>query len=361
MKVVIFGASGYGGAELIRSILAHPQLELVGASANSNVGLGVGDLYPHLSFSEVSEMTFVSNDDLIQSIGRGGVDVAFLAMPNGQAMEVVPKVINSLRLVVDLSADFRLKDPSLYERYYRFSHNEIALLEEAAYGLVELNRGTISSARLIASPGCYVTAVTLALYPLLELGVVERAGIVSDALSGISGAGRGANVANLFSEIDSSAFAYGIGTHRHRPEIAQNIGSDLLFTPQVVPMVRGILAKTYADFDASFLESLGVSSIDDRPNAGQISDLITHAIKDFYSTSPFVGVRPVGTSPNTKSVLGTNRVEISYFYDEVSGKVMAISALDNLVKGAAGQAIQSANVALGFDEELGLSKVSLIP
>lgn len=361
MNVVIFGASGYGGAELIRSILLHPYFELVGVSANSNVGASIGGTYSHLSFSKVSDLIFITNEELIELINSGGVDVAFLAMPNGQAIEVVPQITDSLRLVVDLSADFRLKDPSLYEKYYRFSHTETALLEEAAYGLVELNRGSITSARLIASPGCYVTAVTLSLYPLLELGIVSRAGIVSDALSGISGAGRGANVANLFSEIDSSAFAYGIGTHRHRPEIAQNIGTDLLFTPQVVPMVRGILAKSYADFDPTWLEALGVNPIENSPNSRQISDSITEAIKDFYSNAPFVDVRPSGSSPSTKNVLGTNRVEISYFFDEVTNKVLAISALDNLVKGAAGQAIQSANVALGLDEELGLSKVSLIP
>ena len=361
MNVVIFGASGYGGAELIRSILTHPYFELVGASANSNVGLSLGEYFPHLCFSEVSELVFVSNDDLIEAVNRGGIDVAFLAMPNGHALEVVPKIIDALRLVVDLSADFRLKDPSLYDRYYGFTHTELSLLEEAAYGLVELNRGSISSAHLVASPGCYVTAVTLALYPLLELGVVTKNGIIADALSGISGAGKGANVANLFSEIDSSSFAYGIGTHRHRPEIAQNIGVDLLFTPQVVPMVRGILAKSYADFDPHWIETLGINAIDNRPNALQISESITEAVKDFYSTSPFVDVNVPRSSPVTKSVLGTNRVEISYFFDEISNKVMAISALDNLVKGAAGQAIQSANVALGFDEELGLMKVSLIP
>ncbi len=361
MKVVIFGASGYGGAELIRSILVHPFFELTGASANSNVGSTIGELYPHLGFSEVSQIEFVSNEDLITMVNRGGVEVAFMAMPNGQAIQVVPKIIDSLRLVVDLSADFRLKDPTLYDRYYNFSHTELSLLDEAVYGLVELNRGSISSARLIASPGCYVTAVTLALFPLLDLGVVTNDGIVADALSGISGAGRGANVANLFSEIDSSSFAYGIGTHRHRPEIAQNIGTDLLFMPQVVPMVRGILAKTYAQFNPQWLESVGINGVDDTPSAMQVGEIISGAMKEFYSASPFVDIRRSGSSPMTKSVLGTNRAEISYFYDGTTNKVLAISAIDNLVKGAAGQAIQSANVALGFDEELGLSKVSLIP
>ncbi|MDA8103158.1 MAG: N-acetyl-gamma-glutamyl-phosphate reductase [Nitrospiraceae bacterium] len=358
MRVVVFGASGYAGAELVRIIATHPHFELVGASAGSNAGAEIGAIYPHLAHSPYGGMRLQSNDELAASLDAIGAELAFFALPHNQAAGLVPKLLGSLRLVVDLSADFRLVDPGLYESVYGFVHPAPELLEEAVYGLVELKRAELSRARLIAAPGCYVTAVTLALFPFIDRGLVAPGSVpVANAVSGVSGAGRSAKLANLFGEIDSDVSAYGLSGHRHRPEIEQNLGSPVLFVPHLVPMTRGILATCYFDIAPAALEAAGL----DGSSRMLIQEMLHAELVEFYDGAAFVSVLDAGNSPHTKATLGTNMAIVSVSYDPASGKAVVLSALDNMVKGASGQAVQAANVALGLPEAAGLTRVSVYP
>lgn len=362
MNVVIFGASGYAGAELVRLVNGHSALRLVGVSGSSTVGTGLVELYPHLSGTSCAELILKDTNALVDQVVNGGVDVVFLALPNNQAVSIVPKIINDARLVVDLSADFRLKDASLYEHYYNFAHSEPELLEIAVYGLCELNRSELMSAKLIASPGCYVTAATLALFPFSDQDLISRKSIIVNGISGVSGAGRGLNLGNLFGEIDSNVNAYGLNGHRHAPEIEQNLGATVLFVPHVAPMTRGLLATCYADLELPALERFGISRFDTNGyNAVTGSLALSGVLEDFYVNEPFVTVLPHGESPRTKSTLGTNRAIVSVNYDVRTSKLVSLCAIDNMVKGAAGQAIQAMNIALGLKEDQGLSKVSVYP
>lgn len=338
IKVGIVGASGYTGAELLRLCAAHPDVEVVAATGDSQAGTLAASLYPSLAgaypnlvFEEYSAERFQ------------GLDAVFLGIPHEAALEIAPDLVGKVGVVIDLSAAYRLKDASLYPQWYGFTHTQPELLSQAVYGLPELYRNELHGARLIATPGCYVTAASLALTPLVRSGIVEDAGVIVDAASGVSGAGRALKHTSLFSTVDEDFTAYGLLDHRHTPEIEQVTGAQVLFTPHLAPMNRGILATCYA-----------------RPKgkAPTTASLLA-AIATFYKDEPFMVVRP--QVPSTKATLGTNCVHITARYDERTGHVMVLAALDNIAKGASGGAVQAMNVALGLEETAGLSNVGVYP
>lgn len=347
-RVGIIGASGFTGAELLRLIAGHPDLELVVATGDSQAGTRVADLYPSLA-TAYPDLAFVPASPSLADDHQ--LDLVFLGLPHGTSQEIVPGLLADGRLVVDLGADFRLKDATLYPTWYHAEHTAPHLLAQAVYGLPELFREELASLAgtgLIATPGCYVTTATLALAPLLSAGLVEPTGIVVDAASGVSGAGRPPKPTNTFCAVDEDFTAYGVLDHRHTPEIEQNLshaaGTDvqLLFTPHLAPMNRGILATCYA-----------------RPTTAVTTDSLREVLHAAYDHEPFVVVRD--TAPSTKATLGSNSVHVTAFADERTGWVVAMAALDNLTKGASGGAVQAANLALGLDETAGLPLVGLYP
>lgn len=338
LSVGIIGASGYTGMELLRLCASHPDFNVVYATGDTQAGTLASQLYPALAgaypnlvFSEFS------------AAAVDGLDVVFLGLPHEASMEIVPQIKNSVGVIVDLSAAFRLKDASLYPQWYGFDHTQPDLLRDAVYGLPELYRSQLVGAKLIATPGCYVTAASLALTPLVRAGVIEPHGVIVDAASGVSGAGRALKHGSLFCSVDEDYVAYGLLDHRHTPEIEQVTGAQVLFTPHLVPMNRGILATCYAR---------------PRGSAPTTASLLAR-LATAYASEPFIVVRP--TSPSTKATLGTNCVHITARFDERTGYVMVLAALDNLAKGASGGAIQSANVSLGLDETAGLASVGMYP
>ena len=340
VRVGIVGASGYTGAELLRLCAQHPHVDVVYATGDTQAGVAAASLYPALAAAYPS-LVFEAFD----AARCDGLDAVFLGLPHEASMALAPTLVGRVGVVVDLSAAYRLKDASLYPRWYGFEHDQPELLAEAVYGLPELHRADLKGARLVATPGCYVTAASLALAPLVRAGLVERTGIVVDAASGVSGAGRGLKQSTHFCTVDEDVNAYGLLDHRHTPEIEQNLdGAQVLFTPHLVPMNRGILATCYA-----------------RPAAGAApsTESLLAELASAYAGEPFVVVRP--DSPSTKATLGTNAAHLTVRYDERTGWILAIAAIDNLTKGASGGALQSMNVALGLDEEAGLTKVGMFP
>lgn len=339
ISVAILGASGYTGVELLRLIAHHPSFRLVAATGDTQAGSPVASLYPSLAAS-YPDLTFATNDPSVVD----GADVVFLGLPHEASLELVPDLVERVGLVVDLSAAFRLKDASAYPTYYGFSHDRVDLLERAVYGLPERHRASLVGASLVATPGCYVTAATLAMAPLVDAGLLDRSTIIVDAASGVSGAGRAPKHTNLFCTVDEDMNAYGLLDHRHTPEMQEQIGATVLFTPHLVPMNRGILATCYA-----------------RPAAGLSlsTSTLMEALRDAYADEPFVVVRD--ESPSTKATFGSNSVHLTARFDERTDTVLVISALDNLCKGASGGAVQAANVALGIDETAGLSAVGVYP
>ena len=336
-NVGIIGASGYTGAELLRLLAGHPELHLELATAESQAGQQAADLYPSLG---VAYPTLV-----FESFAPGavdGLDVVFLGLPPQASMELAPQLVGSVGCVVDLSAAFRLKDARAYPQWYGFEHDQPELLAAAVYGLPERTRGDLKAARLVATPGCYVTAATLALAPLLDNHLVERTGIIVDAASGVTGAGRSPTATTHFDTVDENFSAYGLLDHRHTPEIEQNIGAEVVFTPHLVPMNRGILATCYA-----------------RPTGATSTAMLLDALADAYAAEPFVAV--TAAPPSTKATLGANTALVTARYDERTGYVLALCAIDNLTKGASGGALQAANVALGLDETAGLPICGLMP
>lgn len=338
VRVGIIGASGFTGAELLRLCAAHPAVEVVCATGDSQAGTLASVLYPSLAaaypnlvFEEFSADRFV------------GLDAVFLGVPHEAALGIAPQLVGKVGVVIDLSAAYRLKDSSLYPQWYGFEHTQPELLAQAVYGLPELYRSQLVGAKLIATPGCYVTAASLALTPLVRSGVVNPLGVIVDAASGVSGAGRALKHSSMFSTIDEDFTAYGLLDHRHTPEIEQVTGAQVLFTPHLAPMNRGILATCYA-----------------RPqgDAPTTASLLA-TIATFYKNEQYIVVRP--GSPSTKATLGSNSVHITARFDERTGYVMVIAALDNLAKGASGGAVQSMNVALGLPESSGLSNVGMYP
>jgi N-acetyl-gamma-glutamyl-phosphate reductase len=315
----------------------HPEFDLAVAQADSSAGSRPGDLYAGLSSSYGDVVLSVI--DPTEAIG---CDVAFVAVPSGHSQAIVAALVGKVGLIVDLGADFRLKDPASYEQWYHFTHQQPALLAEAVFGLPELFREEIAGATLIASPGCYVTAASLALAPLVRAGLIHDRGIIVDAASGTSGAGKEPRADLHFAKVNESFSAYGLLDHRHTPEIEQAIGAQILFTPHLAPMTRGILATIYA-------KPTGVTS-----TAALLEELQTA-----YAGEPFIEVGE--RAPSTRDTYGSNLVRLTARYDERTDTVLLLSALDNLTKGGSGQALQSTNIALGLEETLGLPRVALLP
>ena len=339
ISVGILGASGFVGAELLRICAVHSEFEVVYATGDSQAGSLASSLYPSLT---TAYPNLIFDEYSLEKTLK--CDVVFLALPHEASLQIVPEIINKVRLVVDCSAAFRLKDSALYPSWYGFEHNAEAELAAAVYGLPELYRQKLKSAKLIATPGCYVTAASLALAPLVKANVISTTGVIVDAASGVSGAGRALKSTNSFCTVDEDFTAYGLLDHRHTPEIEQVTGAQILFTPHLAPMNRGILATCYArPIDAANTSTASLLAVLSRA----------------YAREPFVAVRPA--SPSTKATLGSNSVHLSARFDQRTGYVVVLSAIDNLTKGAAGGAVQAANVALGLDETTGLSKVGMYP
>ena len=334
--VGIAGASGYTGAELLRLCAQHPDLEVAWATGETQAGTPVGELYPSLA-AAFGGMAYERYDPALAD----GLDLVFLALPHGESQAIVPDLRKRVGKIVDLAADFRLRDASLYPTWYGEEHRAPELLAEVAFGIPELFRDAVRAADLVAAPGCYVTAAALALAPLVRGGAIEPAGVIVDAASGVSGAGRQAKPTYHFPAVTEDFTAYGLLTHRHTPEIEQATGAQVLFTPHLAPMARGILATCYA-----------------RPAAGWSGDPL-ELLQTFYADEPFVLV--TDASPSTKATRGSNCAHLTARLDERTGWVVVLCALDNLVKGASGQAVQCANLVLGLDEGTGLSTVGLYP
>jgi N-acetyl-gamma-glutamyl-phosphate reductase len=341
VKAGIVGASGYTGAELLRLLAGHPDVEVVVATADTKAGTPASELYPSLA-AAYPDLVFrdAGPDELVAH----QLDLVFLGLPHEASLALAPALVGKVGCVVDLSAAFRLKDAAAYPRWYGFEHDQPALLAEAVYGLPERTRAELPGARLVATPGCYVTAATLGLAPLLDAEVIRRDGVIVDAASGVSGAGRAPKPSTSFCTVDEDFVAYGLLDHRHTPEIEQNLGAEVLFTPHLAPMNRGILATCYA-----------------RPAGPEplSTDALLGVLDKAYADEPFVVVTP--GSPSTKATLGSNAAHVSARYDERTGYVVVLCAIDNLTKGASGGALQSANVALGLPETAGLPIAGLMP
>jgi len=337
VKVGVAGASGYLGAELLRLLAGHPILEVAVAQGETSAGTPVAQLYPNLA-PAYRDLTFSALDPS----GLDGLDVVFVAVPSGRSQELVRALADRARLVVDLGADFRLHDAALYPIWYGFEHRAPELLDRFVYGLPELARHELAGAQLVAAPGCYVTAAAIALEPLVRERVIEASGIIVDAASGSSGGGRAPSPTFHHPTVNESFSAYGLLTHRHTPEMEQVIGAQILFTPHLAPMTRGILATCYG------------RAVDRHAGA-----LALEVLDEAYRNEPFVQVSEAPSS--TRDTYGSNTVRVTARYDDRTGYVMALAALDNLVKGGAGQAIQAANVALGLEETAGLPMLGLVP
>jgi N-acetyl-gamma-glutamyl-phosphate reductase len=335
-QIGIIGASGYTGAELLRLCAGHPSFEVAFATGDTQAGTRVAELYPSLA-AAYPDLVFQSwSPDLL-----AGVDVVFLGLPHGASQAIVPELVERVT-VIDLAADFRLNDPDLYPIWYHEAHTAPHLLDRFAYGLPELFRDTLTGATAIAVPGCYPTAATLALAPYVRAGLVDTAGIIVDAASGVSGAGRPPKSNTTFCAVDEDFAAYGLLDHRHTVEIDQVLGATVLFTPHLAPMNRGILATCYA-----------------RPTVELTTEVAIETLREHYADEPFIVV--TDGSPSTKATLGSNTAHLTARVDPRTGWLIAIAAIDNLVKGASGQAIQCANLACGLDETTGLPTVALYP
>lgn len=342
LRIGILGASGYTGADLVRLLLRHPNAELRVLTADRQAGRPIDEVFPHLAGYGLPPLIKV------EDAGWDRVDAVFCGLPHGTTQEIIAGLPRHLK-IVDLSADFRLRDPALYAEWYGHAHRAPDLQREAVYGLTELARDAVRGARLVANPGCYPTATLLPLLPLVQERLVEAEDIIVDAKSGVSGAGRDAKQANLFCEVSEAINAYGVGHHRHMPEMEQELAAVgrpvlLSFTPHLIPMNRGELITIYVRLAA------GVT----------VEDLRTGLARR-YAGEPFVGVVPAGVAPATRHVRGSNRCLIGVFPDRRPGHAIVLSAIDNLVKGASGQAIQNLNLMAGLPETAGLEQVALFP
>ena len=349
IRVGIVGGTGYTGVELLRLLSKHPQVELVAITSRSEAGLAVADLYPNLRGHV--DLQFSVPDPAVLA----ALDVVFFATPHNVAMQMMPELIQRGVRVVDLSADFRIRDAALWSKWYGEPHACPELLEQAVYGLPEVNRDQIRSAQLIACAGCYPTSVQLGFLPLLEKGWVDPSRLIANAASGVSGAGRQGKIDNLLTETSDSFKAYGIAGHRHLPEIEQGL-TDILsksgggksvqvtFAPHLVPMIRGIHATLYGELTAD----IGLPELQ-------------RAFEERYADEPFVDVLPAGSHPQTRSVKGANLCRLAVHRPQGRNTVVVLSAIDNLVKGASGQAIQCMNIMFGRPEKEGLDVVALLP
>jgi len=345
LKIAIVGSSGYTGGELFRLLLNHHRAAVTVVTSEKSAGKPITSIFPHLS--GLTELVCEPLDP--EAIAKKA-DFVFLALPHVTAQEAAFRFQQLGTKVVDLSADYRLADPSLYEKWYEHCHQYPELLESAVYGLPELHREKIKKASLTANPGCYPTSAILGLAPLVKKGAVELSTIVVDSKSGVSGAGRSPSLAHHYPEVNEGLMAYKVGTHRHTPEIEQELGGlagravTISFTPHLIPMNRGILSTIYATLN---------SPVD----TGQV-----HALyREFYGNEPFVRVLPVGQFPNVRNVRGSNFCDIGVYADPRTGRAVVVAAIDNLVKGASGQAIQNMNLMMGFDETEGLKVAGVFP
>ena len=347
VKVGIIGATGYAGNELVRLLLGHKDVEIVWLGSRSYIDQKYSDVYRNM-FKLVDARCM---DDNMEQLADE-VDVIFTATPQGLCASLVNDEILSKVKIIDLSADFRLKNVDIYEKWYKLEHKSPQYIDEAVYGLCEINRDKVNNTtRIIANPGCYTTTSILTLYPLVKEGIINPDTIIIDAKSGTSGAGRGAKVANLFCEVNESMKAYGVGTHRHTPEIEEQLGYacgrddlKLIFTPHLVPMNRGILVTAYANLK---------EKVD--------YDTVRTAYDKYYANERFIRVLDKDVCPETRWVEGSNYVDVNFKIDERTNRVIAMGALDNLVKGAAGQAVQNMNIMFGFDEAEGLRMAPVFP
>jgi len=342
-KVAIIGASGFTGAELLRICATHPDFEVIAATGETQAGNRIADLYPSLA-GVYGDLAYVPSGD--ESVLDA--DLVFLGLPHGASQSVVPGLRGQVNHIVDLASDFRLDDPALYPAWYGDEHTSPDLLADFSYGLPELFRSELAGAELVAVPGCYPTTAVLALSPLLKAGVIEATGLIVDAATGVSGAGRPPKPHTTFCAVDEDFSAYGLLNHRHTPEMEMvlrqyaGVDASLIFTPHLAPMNRGILATCYA-----------------RPTGQFTSGDVLAVLHDAYDAEPFIVVseRP----PSTKATLGSNSCHLTARVDPRTGWVMVLSALDNLVKGASGGAVQCANLALGLPEETGLTVAGMYP
>ncbi|MEM7620356.1 MAG: N-acetyl-gamma-glutamyl-phosphate reductase [Pseudomonadota bacterium] len=343
VNVAVIGASGYTGGDLVRLAACHTNIELKELVAHSHAGQEMADVFPHLAYLRLPKLK-AWND-----VNWDTIDAVFCGLPHGTARDIIVQLPDHLK-IIDMSADFRIRDPELYQKWYGRSHDAEGLLQEAVYGLTEFYSGEIETARLVACPGCYPTATLLALLPLLQNQVIDPSDIIIDAKSGVSGAGRGLKQNTLFTEAGEGLSPYSIGKHRHAPEIEQELSKavhesvTVNFTPHLVPMSRGELITAYVKLhpDCSWGD-------------------LKRVLEKKYMTSTFVKVLPEEKVPATQHVRGSNYCHINVFPDRIAGRAIVISALDNLVKGSAGQALQNFNVMFGFDEALGLQQQALFP
>lgn len=342
IKAGIVGGTGYTGVELLRLLAHHPAVELSMVTSRSEAGMAVADMFPNLR-GHVDLCFSEPNPERLAQC-----DVVFFATPNGTAMGMVPELLRAGVRVIDLAADFRLRDPDEWQQWYGMEHACPELLAEAVYGLPELNRAAIRSARLVANPGCYPTAVLLGFLPLVRGGLVDTSRLIADAKSGVSGAGRKAQLSGLLTEASESFKAYGVMGHRHLPEIGQGLrdiggaGVRLTFVPHLTPMIRGIHATLYAELTDTAVD-------------------LQRLYEETYSQEPFVDVLPAGAHPETRSVKGANMCRIAVHRPQNGNTVVVLSVIDNLVKGAAGQAVQNMNLMFGVEEKTGLDGIALLP
>ena len=350
VKVGIIGATGYAGNELVRLLMGHKDVEIMWYGSRSYIDKKYAEVYQNMF--EIVEDTCL--DDNMEELASK-VDVIFTATPHGFLAGVLTEEILSRVKIIDLSADFRIKDVKTYEKWYKIEHKSPQFIEEAVYGLCEINRDKVKGARLIANPGCYTTCSVLTAYPLVKEGLIDPDTLIIDAKSGTSGAGRGAKLPNLFCEVNENMKAFGVTNHRHTPEIEEQLGyaagKEIMvnFTPHLVPMNRGILATEYAALNKKADGTL--------PTYGEVK-----AIYDkYYKNEKFVRVLEKDVCPETKWVEGSNYVDVNFKIDERTGRIVMMGALDNLVKGADGQAVQNMNLLFGFDEAEGLNLVPMFP
>ena len=350
IRAGIIGATGYAGNELVRILMGHKEVEIKWYGSRSYIDKKYAEVYQNM-FEIVDAVCLDDNMDELAS----QVDVIFTATPQGFLAGVLTEDILNKVKIIDLSADFRIKDVSVYEKWYKIEHKSPQFIEEAVYGLCEINRDKVKGARLIANPGCYTTCSILTAYPLVKEGMIDPNTLIIDAKSGTSGAGRGAKLPNLFCEVNENMKAYGVTNHRHTPEIEEQLGyaagKEIVvnFTPHLVPMNRGILATEYATLvkkaDGSLPSYEEVKAVYDK----------------YYAKEKFVRVLEKDVCPETKWVEGSNYVDVNFKIDERTGRIVMMGALDNLVKGAAGQAVQNMNLLFGFDEAEGLNMVPMFP
>ena len=344
IQAAIFGASGYTGQELTRILSGHPQVKLVAATSRRYAGTAVTDVFPSLS-----GLTSLKYSNATPQEIAGLCDVVFLALPHGVSMEIAPVFVKAGKKVIDLSADYRLRNQATYEKWYA-QHVSAELFDQAVYGIPELYRQDIRKSRLIANPGCYPTSIILGLAPALKKKLLDVSTIIADSASGVSGAGRDLQVGSLFCEVDGGFKAYKVGKHRHTPEIEQELNAlageefAISFTPHLLPVKRGILSTIYATLKKGI-------------TLAEIHDLYA----SFYAAEKFVRICPVGTYPNISSVCGSNYCDIGLAIDPRTSRLIIVSAIDNLIKGAAGQAVQNMNLVCSLPEETGLQIAPLFP